>query len=76
MSKQYVMNLTKRYKVKFIKDGNVYKSGDEVMVGMPLASRFYSEGKIEPTEDLINDAKSIGCEELFTKRKISKKEGL
>ena len=65
MGKEYNMNLTKRYKVTFIKDGTMYKTGEEVMVGMPLASKFYAEGKIE----LLNDAKALGCEELFTKRK-------
>lgn len=39
------------------------------MVGMPLASKFYAEGKIEATSELLNDAKALGCEELFTKRK-------
>lgn len=61
--------LTKRYKVTFIKDGTMYKTGEEVMVGMPLASKFYAEGKIEATSELLNDAKALGCEELFTKRK-------
>lgn len=69
MGKEYKMNLTKRYEVTFVKDGTKYKSGDKVLVGMPLASRFYSEGKIEATNELLNDAKTLGCEELFTKRK-------
>ena len=76
MSKQYNVNLSKRYKVKFIKDGSVYKLGDEVMVGMPLASRFYSEGKIELTDELMNDAKEMKCEDLFSKRKMNKKENI
>ena len=62
MGKEYNMNLTKRYKV-------TYKTGEEVVVGMPLASKFYAEGKIEATSELLNDAKALGCEELFTKRK-------
>jgi len=74
MGKEYNMNLTKRYEVTFVKDGTKYKSGDKVMVGMPLASRFYAEGKIEVTNELLNDAKASGCEELFTKRK--RKEAL
>lgn len=72
MGKEYKMNLTKRYEVTFVKDGTKYKSGDKVLVGMPLASRFYSEGKIEATNELLNDAKALGCEELFTKRKRKK----
>ena len=54
MGKEYKMNLTKRYEVTFVKDGTQYKSGDKVSVGMPLASRFYSEGKIEATNELLN----------------------
>ncbi len=69
MGKEYKMNLTKRYEVTFVKDGTKYKSGDKVSVGMPLASRFYAEGKIEVSSELLNDAKALGCEELFTKRK-------
>lgn len=69
MGKKYNMNLTKRYKVTFIKDGTMYKSGEEAVVGMPLASKFFAEGKIEATNELVNDAKNLGCEELFTKRK-------
>lgn len=69
MGKEYKMNLTKRYEVTFVKDGTKFLSGDKVLVGMPLASRFYSEGKIEATNELLNDAKALGCEELFTKRK-------
>jgi hypothetical protein len=69
MGREYNMNLTKRYKVTFIKDGTMYKSGEEVMVGMPLASKFYAEDKIEATSELVNDAKALGCEKLFTKRK-------
>lgn len=74
MAKEYRINLTKRYKVTFIKDGVKYKSGDEVPVGMALASKFYAEGKIEATSELINDAKMLGCEELFTKRKSARKD--
>ena len=62
MAKEYRINLTKRYKVTFIKDGVKYKAGDEVSVGMALASK------------LINDAKMLGCEELFTKRKSARKD--
>lgn len=69
MGKEYKMNLSKRYKVAFVKDGTVYKAGDEAMVGMALASKFYAEGKIEATNELLNDAKNLGCEDLFTKRK-------
>ena len=59
MGKEYNMNLTKRYKVTFIKDGTMYKTGEEVVVGMPLASKFYAEGKIEATSELLNDAKAL-----------------
>ena len=51
-----------------------YKTGDEVSVGMALASKFYAEGKIEATNELINDARALGCEELFTKRKSAEKD--
>lgn len=69
MGKEYKMNLAKRYQVTFVKDGTVYKAGDEVTVGMALASKFYAEGKIEVTNELLNDAKALGCEELFKKKK-------
>ena len=73
MGKEYRINLTKRYNVTFVKDGVKYKTGDEVSVGMALASKFYAEGKIEATNELINDARALGCEELFTKGKSAKK---
>lgn len=72
MGKEYKMNLTKRYDVTFIKDGSVYKTGDVVSAGMALASRFFADGKIEATSELINDAKELGCEELFTRQPKSK----
>ena len=64
MGKEYRINLTKRYNVTFVKDGVKYKTGD----------KFYAEGKIEATNELINDARALGCEELFTKRKSAKKD--
>ena len=59
MGKEYRINLTKRYNVTFVKDGVKYKTGDEVSVGMALASKFYAEGKIEATNELINDARAL-----------------
>ncbi len=74
MGKEYRINLTKRYNVTFVKDGVKYKTGDEVSVGMALARKFYAEGKIEATNELINDARALGCEELCTKRNSAKKD--
>ena len=67
--KEYNMNLTKRYKVTFCKDGVVYKKGDTVEVNMPTAANFFKEGKIDVPQELINDAKFMGCEELFMPKK-------
>ena len=67
-NKEYIMNLTKRYKVTFLRDGARYKKGDSITVGMAVASRLYADGKIEPTTELIADAKVYGCEELFAKK--------
>lgn len=66
--KEYTMNLSKRYKVTFIKDGVFYKKGNIVEVNMPTAAGFFKEGKIEVTQDLINDAKEMKCEDLFTSK--------
>ena len=71
MEKEYNMNLTKQYKVAFIKDGAKYKSGDEVSMNLALASKFFKQGKIEPTNEMIEDAKRLGCDELFKKSRKS-----
>ena len=34
---------------------------------MPLASKFFKEGKIRVPNNLMQDAKELGCEELFVK---------
>lgn len=73
--KEYNMNLTKRYKVTFVKDGAVYKKGDIVEINMPTAANFFKEGKIDIPQELISDAKDMGCDELFISKK-NKQESL
>lgn len=70
--KEYNMNLTKQYEVEFIKDGAVYKKGEKCMVNLALASKFAKQGKIVPTSKMMEDAKELGCEELFPKTKALK----
>lgn len=65
MGKEYNMNLTKRYKVEFVKNGTRYKKGDAVEVNMPTAAGFFKDGKIKPTQELIADARELGCADLF-----------
>lgn len=67
MGKEYNMNLHKQYEVEFIKDGAFHKKGEKTMVNMPLASLFYKQGKINIPRNLMEDAKDMGCEELFKK---------
>ena len=71
MSKK--VNLSKTYEVEFVKDGAVYKKGNKVSVNMLLASKFYQDGRIAviPPE-LMEDAKALESEELFSKKKIVK----
>lgn len=69
MGKEYNMNLTKRYKVTFIKDGTAYKKGDTPEINMPTAANFFADGKIEVPKELLDDAKELGCEELFVSKK-------
>lgn len=72
MGKGYNFNLTKRYKVTFIKDASFYKKDDEVEIGMALAAKFAREGKITPTPELLADAKALKCEEAFSSEKKNK----
>ena len=60
------VNLTKTYEVEFAKDGASYKKGDNML----LAAKFFQDGRVAtvPTE-LIEDAKKIGAEDLFNKKK-------
>ena len=67
MSKEYKMNLCKKYEVEFIKDGAVHKNGAKIMVNMALASKFYRQGKINVSSTLREDAKKLGCDDLFPK---------
>lgn len=69
MGKEYNMNLTKRYKVTFVRDGVRFKKGDVTEVNMPLASGLFKDGKINATNELLEDAKAMGCDELFQRRK-------
>ena len=69
MKKEYAMNLCKQYEVEFVKDGAVYKKGDKVMVNMALASKFFKHGKISVPNALREDAKALGCDELFANPK-------
>lgn len=67
------VNLTRRYDVEFARDGITYKKGDKVSVNMLLASKFYQDGRVSviPPE-LLADAKEMGCEDLFNKKKTGK----
>lgn len=67
------VNLTKTYEVEFVKDGAAYKKGDKVRVNMLLASKFYQDGRIAviPPE-MLSDAKELGSEDLFSKKKTVK----
>lgn len=63
------MNLTKRYPVVFVKDGIRYKKGDEAKVSMMVAAKLARDGRIVPTEELLKDAKELGSEGLFPKKR-------
>lgn len=63
------MNLTKRYPVVFVKDGIHYKKGDEAKVSMMVAAKLARDGRIVPTEELLKDAKELGSEGLFPKKR-------
>lgn len=63
------MNLTKRYPVVFVKDGIRYKKGDEAKVSMMVAAKLSRDGRIVPTEELLKDAKELGSEGLFPKKR-------
>lgn len=67
------VNLSKTYEVEFVKDGAVYKKGNKVSVNMLLASKFYQDGRIAviPPE-MMEDAKELGSEDLFSKKKTVK----
>lgn len=69
MGKEYNMNLTKRYKVTFVRDGVRFKKGDTTEVNMPLAAGLFKDGKINTTNEMLEDAKALSCEELFQKKK-------
>lgn len=68
MGKEYNMNLTKRYKVTFVRDGVRFKKGDTTEVNMPAAVGLFQSGKINATNELLEDAKVQGCEELFRRK--------
>lgn len=59
--------------MEFARDGVAYKKGEKVSVNMLLASKFYQDGRVAviPPE-LLADAKDLGCEDLFTKKKNGK----
>lgn len=64
------VNLTKTYEVEFAKDGAVYKKGDKVSVNMLLAGKFFQDGRVATVpSELMEDAKKIGAENLFNKKK-------
>lgn len=67
MKEEYKMDLCKRYEVVFAKDGAKHKAGDKVLVNMPLAFKFFKQGKIKATPELLAEAEKQGCKELFTK---------
>lgn len=64
------VNLTKTYEVEFAKDGHVYKKGDKVSVNMLLAAKFFRDGRIASVPSaLTEDARKIGAEDLFDRKK-------
>ena len=65
----YKVNLTKRYPVKFVRDGVCFKKGDKTEVSMMVAAKLAGDGRIVPTKELLEDAKALGSEGLFAKKK-------
>lgn len=69
MGKSYKFNLSKRYKVTFIKDTALFKKDEETEVGMAVAAQLVKEGKINATPELLADAKKLECEDAFSVEK-------
>lgn len=69
MGKSYKFNLSKRYKVTFIKDTALFKKDEETEVGMAVAAKLVKEGKINATPELLADAKKLECEDAFSVEK-------
>ena len=69
MGKSYKFNLSKRYKVTFIKDTALFKKDEETEVGMAVAAQLVKEGKINATTELLADAKKLECEDAFSVEK-------
>ncbi|MFK2324803.1 hypothetical protein ACIXR2_17470 [Bacteroides fragilis] len=70
MGKEYNMDLHKQYEVEFIKDVNFFKKGDKTSVNMPLASKFFKDGKIRVPNNLMQDAKSSAVKNCSLNRVI------
>ena len=66
---EYKVDITKRYKVTFARDGVRYKKGDTANVSMMVAAKLASDGRIPPTTELLADAPALGSEGLFAKAK-------
>lgn len=65
---RYLDSVCKRYKVTFVKNGMKYKTGDVTEVGLVVGVKFYNEGLIGSTPELLADARKYGLE-LVTKRR-------
>lgn len=65
---KYSDSICKRYKVTFVKNGIKYKAGDVIEVGLAVGIKFCKDGLVQPSAELLADAKLCGCE-LVTKRK-------
>ena len=64
------VNLTKTYEVEFAKDGASYKKGDKVSVNMLLAAKFFQDGRDATNHNkMIEDAMTLGAQDLFNKKK-------
>lgn len=68
---KYNESISKRYRVVFVRDGVRYKAGDEAEVSFAVAFNFYSRGLIEPSEEMLADAKLYGVEFASKKRRKS-----
>lgn len=50
--------------------GPFIKKGDKVSVNMLLAGKFFQDGRVATVpSELMEDAKKIGAEDLFNKKK-------
>lgn len=72
MEKSYKMDLTTRHKVTFVKKGVRHAKGAQAEVTLPVALKWFKQGKIGLTDDLKKAFAACGLDEFLGKKEAGK----